>query len=75
MVLLLVFVNFQVEFEDSGDGISKENISKIFEPLFTTKQNGTGLGLSSVRAIIESHGVSISIKSPPTVFTILLPQN
>ncbi|MGC1709561.1 MAG: ATP-binding protein [Nitrosotalea sp.] len=75
MVLLLVFVNFQVEFEDSGDGISKENISKIFEPLFTTKQNGTGLGLSSVRAIIESHGGSISIKSPPTVFTILLPQN
>ncbi|MGI0047676.1 MAG: porin PorA family protein [Nitrosotalea sp.] len=67
--------NLVIEFEDSGDGIPKENISKIFEPLFTTKQHGTGLGLSSVRAIIESHGGTISIKSPPTVFTISLPQN
>ncbi|MGI0102416.1 MAG: porin PorA family protein [Nitrosotalea sp.] len=67
--------NLVIECEDSGDGISKENISKIFEPLFTTKQTGTGLGLSSVRAIIESHGGSISVKSPPTVFTISLPQN
>lgn len=64
-----------VEFEDSGDGISKEEISRIFEPLFTTKQQGTGLGLSSVRAIIESHGGTISVKSPPTVFTISLPLN
>lgn len=66
--------NLIIEFEDSGDGISKENISKIFEPLFTTKQTGTGLGLSSVRAIIESHGGTISVKSSPTVFTITLPQ-
>ena len=64
-----------IEFEDSGDGIPKENISKIFEPLFTTKLTGTGLGLSSVRAIIESHGGSISVRSPPTVFTIMIPQN
>jgi signal transduction histidine kinase len=66
--------NLIIEFQDSGDGISKENISKIFEPLFTTKQAGTGLGLSSVRAIVESHGGTISVKSPPTVFTITLPQ-
>jgi signal transduction histidine kinase len=66
--------NLIIEFKDSGDGISKENISKIFEPLFTTKQTGTGLGLSSVRAIVESHGGTISVKSPPTVFTITLPQ-
>ena len=66
--------NLIIEFEDSGDGISQENISKIFEPLFTTKQTGTGLGLSSVRAIIESHGGTISVKSPPTVFIITLPQ-
>ncbi|MDE1770059.1 MAG: DUF3068 domain-containing protein [Thaumarchaeota archaeon] len=66
--------NLIIEFEDSGDGISKENIVKIFEPLFTTKQTGTGLGLSSVRAIVESHGGTISVKSPPTVFTITLPQ-
>ncbi|MDE1829476.1 MAG: DUF3068 domain-containing protein [Thaumarchaeota archaeon] len=67
--------NLIIEFEDSGDGIQKENIGKIFEPLFTTKQTGTGLGLSSVRSIIESHGGTISVKSPPTVFTIILPQN
>lgn len=67
--------NLVIEFEDSGEGIPKENISKILEPLFTTKQNGTGLGLSSVRAIVESHGGSISVKSPPTVFTIFLPHD
>ena len=67
--------NLVLEFEDSGDGIAEENIQKIFDPLFTTKQHGTGLGLSSVRAIIESHGGTISVKSPPTVFIISLPQN
>ena len=67
--------NLVLEFEDSGDGISEENIKKIFDPLFTTKQHGTGLGLSSVRAIIESHGGTISAKSPPTVFIVSLPQN
>lgn len=64
-----------LEFEDSGDGVSKENIERIFDPLFTTKQQGTGLGLSSVRAIIESHAGTISVKSPPTIFTISLPQS
>jgi len=67
--------NLVLEFEDSGDGISEENIQKIFDPLFTTKHHGTGLGLSSVRAIIEFHGGIISVKSPPTVFIVSLPQN
>lgn len=66
--------NLVVEIEDTGEGIPKQNIEKIFEPLFTTKYTGTGLGLSSVRTIIESHGGSISVKSPPTVFRIVLPQ-
>jgi len=64
-----------LEFEDSGDGIAEENMQKIFDPLFTTKHHGTGLGLSSVRAIIASHGGTISVTSPPTVFIISLPQN
>ncbi|MFB5613222.1 MAG: porin PorA family protein, partial [Nitrosarchaeum sp.] len=64
-----------LEFEDSGTGISKENIDKMFEPLFTTKQQGTGLGLVSVKSIIDSHGGTISVKSPPTIITITLPQN
>src|SRR5262245_59127078 len=67
--------NLVFEFEDSGVGISEENMQNIFELLFTTKQHGTGLGLSSVRAIIASHGGTISVKSPPTVFIISLPQN
>jgi two-component system sensor histidine kinase HydH len=67
--------NLVLEFEDSGDGISEEHMQKIFDPLFTTKHHGTGLGLSSVRAIIEGHGGTISVKSPPTVFIVALPQN
>ncbi len=67
--------NLILEFEDSGTGISKEDIDKIFEPLFTTKQQGTGRGLTSVKSIINVHGGTISVKSPPTVFTITLPQN
>lgn len=67
--------NLILEFEDSGSGISIENLDKIFDPLFTTKQQGTGLGLASVKSIIDVHGGTISVKSPPTIFTIKLPQN
>ena len=67
--------NLVVEFEDSGEGIAEENMEKIFDPLFTTKHHGTGLGLSSVRAIIASHDGTISVKSPPTVFIVSLPLN
>lgn len=66
--------NLVIEFEDSGSGIRKEDMGRIFDPLFTTKQDGTGLGLSSVRQIVEAHGGTISVRSPPTVFTITLPQ-
>ncbi len=63
-----------IQIKDSGEGIPKENINKIFEPLFTTKQQGTGLGLASVKSTIESHGGIISVTSPPTIFTITLPR-
>ncbi|MEW6588746.1 MAG: HAMP domain-containing sensor histidine kinase, partial [Thermoproteota archaeon] len=62
---------------DNGRGIEKENLMKIFEPLFTTKQGGTGLGLASCRSIIENHGGTIecsSIVGKGTVFTIHLPK-
>ncbi len=59
---------------DSGSGIPKENIDRIFEPLFTTKQKGTGLGLASCKTIVESHGGSIRVKNNPTTFEIMLPQ-
>ena len=63
-----------IRIQDSGIGISKENLDKIFEPLFTTKQKGTGLGLASVKSIIASHEGMISVTSPPTIFTIRLPK-
>lgn len=65
--------NAIIEFIDSGPGISKENISKIFEPLFTTKSMGTGLGLVSCKNIIEHHKGTISVKNNPTTFTIEMP--
>ncbi|MCH8995645.1 MAG: GHKL domain-containing protein [Thaumarchaeota archaeon] len=64
----------EIEVEDSGGGVSDEIISKVFEPLFTTKKKGTGLGLASCKSIVEQHGGSISIRNKPTVFTIKLPK-
>ncbi|WP_100182126.1 sensor histidine kinase [Candidatus Nitrosotenuis aquarius] len=61
--------------EDSGPGIPPQNISKIFDPLFTTKQTGTGLGLSICKKIIEQHGGNISVKNNPTTFIVRLPKN
>jgi two-component system sensor histidine kinase HydH len=64
-----------IEIEDSGKGISKKDLHHVFDPMFTTKQHGTGLGLVSVKSIISSHGGSISVMSPPTIFRISLPKN
>jgi len=64
----------EIEVEDSGDGVSDEIISKVFEPLFTTKKKGTGLGLASCKSIVEQHGGSISVRNEPTIFTIKLPK-
>lgn len=61
---------------DSGDGIPEENLSKIFEPYFTTKETGSGLGLTLVFKIIREHQGEISVKSKlneGTCFTISLP--
>jgi PAS domain S-box-containing protein len=64
-----------IEIEDSGKGISKKDLHHVFDPLFTTKQHGTGLGLVSVKSIISSHGGLISVMSQPTIFRISLPKN
>lgn len=63
-----------IEIEDSGPGFSKITSEKIFEPLTTTKQKGTGLGLVSCKQIIENHNGSISVKGDPTTFTIRIPK-
>ncbi|MHA1723917.1 MAG: two-component system sensor histidine kinase NtrB [Promethearchaeota archaeon] len=53
----------KINFKDTGIGIPKKNLKKIFEPLFTTKMKGFGLGLSIVLDIIESHKGKIAVKS------------
>ncbi len=65
--------SIKIEFENTGPPISKENASKIFEPLFTTKQKGTGLGLASCKHLIEQHKGTITVNLDPVIFTIVLP--
>jgi two-component system, sporulation sensor kinase E len=52
-----------VRFSDTGGGISTENLSRVFEPYFTTKPTGSGLGLLIVRRIVREHGGELSIES------------
>jgi two-component system NtrC family sensor kinase len=66
----------EIQFTDSGIGISEENKRKIFDPFFTTKENGTGLGLSISYGIVEQHGGTIYVESEinrGTTFIVLLP--
>ena len=68
--------NITIDIKDSGSGISEENLSKIFDPYFTTKPKGTGLGLAIVHKIIEAHQGQIKVRSiigQGTVFSIVLP--
>jgi signal transduction histidine kinase len=52
-----------ISFIDTGGGISPGNLSRVFEPYFTTKSSGTGLGLLIVRRIVREHGGELSIES------------
>jgi len=64
-----------VEIADTGRGILPEHLEKIFTPFFTTKDNGTGLGLSVSYGIVKDHGGDIQVDSSPegTRFRILIP--
>lgn len=66
----------KVEISDSGCGIADDDISKVFEPYFSTKETGTGLGLAIVKKAVDDHGGTISVASKEgsgTTFTIILP--
>ncbi len=68
--------NIMIEIKDSGAGIPRENLSKIFQPYFSTREKGTGLGLSIAYRIISDHKGKIGVKSEKgkgTTFTIKLP--
>jgi len=54
-----------VHIDDEGQGIPPENLKKIWDPFFTTKETGTGLGLGIVKNIVESHGGSIQVVNRP----------
>jgi signal transduction histidine kinase len=67
----------RVEVADTGDGIPQENLSKIFEPYFSTKETGTGLGLAIVQKVVDIHNGTIDVESATgegTKFTVRLPK-
>ena len=66
----------RLTFSDNGRGIAPEDIPKVFQPYFTTKDVGIGLGLAITERIIKEHGGTVSVDSTPgegTVFTVELP--
>jgi len=66
----------EVRIADTGSGIADEDLPKVFEPFFSTKEKGTGLGLPLTQQIIQEHGGSIGVQSAAgqgTIFTVRLP--
>ena len=67
----------RIEVSDTGSGIPQENLEKIFEPYFSTKETGTGLGLAIVQKVVELHDGTItaeSVEGEGTKFTVRLPK-
>ena len=66
-----------LEVEDDGSGIAPEDLGRLFEPFFTSKSRGRGLGLAAVFQIVQSHAGAIMLESVPgkgTKLRILFPQ-
>jgi signal transduction histidine kinase len=65
-----------IEVQDTGSGLTPDEAARIFEPFYTTKADGTGLGLAVSYGIIQQHGGRIEVASAPgqgTRFTVFLP--
>ncbi|WP_299988251.1 ATP-binding protein [uncultured Pontibacter sp.] len=65
---------FRIDVQDNGTGIAPEDLDKIFIPFFTTKKQGSGIGLSLSRQIMRQHGGTIRVSSPPggpTTFSLI----
>ena len=65
-----------ISFTDTGVGISEESLERVFEPLFTTKSRGIGLGLALVKMLVEGHGGTVEVESEVgkgSTFTLILP--
>jgi PAS domain S-box-containing protein len=63
IAMLATEENYAVEISDNGCGIPPENLSKLFEPYFTSKRNGIGLGLASTLNILQAHKSTVEVKS------------
>ena len=66
----------EISFKDTGCGIAKRHLKEIFQPFFTTRKEGTGLGLTISQTIVKKHKGTISAKSTVgqgTTFTVRLP--
>lgn len=67
----------EVKVKDNGCGIAPKHLEKVFDPLFTTREGGTGIGLANVWATVESHGGVVAVTSElgqGSEFTIMLPR-
>ena len=68
--------DYVLQISDTGCGISEENLARLFEPYFTAKKNGLGLGLAATMTILQLHKATVEVKSElekGTTFTIILP--
>ncbi len=74
--LLLPGRYVRVSITDRGSGIARENVSRIFDPFYSTKAGGTGLGLATSYSIMKKHGGAITVESEPgkgSTFTLYIP--
>ena len=68
--------SLRVEISDNGPGISSEDLPYVFDPFFSSKKKGTGLGLANVKKIVEAHGGSVEVsprKPSGTVLSLTFP--